>query len=402
MTRRMPPLVFLLLTGGGLLSILRFMAMPFLALYLHKVTGAPPPVVGAVIGLSAISNLLSGFILGPLSDRLGRKPSIIIGSLISGVTFMGYAFAQNLFAFGALQLLAGMSWAIMGPAFMALLTDLTPEPMRVRVFGYSYWVTNIGAAVGPILGTLAGSGKVGLPFILVGGASILLAAVFLFVLPTAVGFQPLEKRTAMDSLRHMGEALQNRTLALFFLGSAITAMAYSQVDTNIPQYLSLHVANGLHLYAYLISANALTVLVLQPLLSRWQERKPLVWGVAGGALIYAVANASYILATSAAQWILVVVIFTVGEVLLSPGSQAVVAKYAPPDRRATYFTLQNAQWSVSAFIGPVLGGLALVAGGKAALFGSMAVFNLVAVLVFLKALGPIRRREASVDVETAS
>ena len=131
MRQRIPGIVWLLIAGDGFASAFRFLVMPFLALYMHAATGATPAVVGLVIGLGAASNLVASFLLGPLSDRIGRKPSLIWGTLLQVLALAGFAVAHSLWSFALLQVLSGMVWALQGPAYMALLTDLTPEGSKL-------------------------------------------------------------------------------------------------------------------------------------------------------------------------------------------------------------------------------------------------------------------------------
>ncbi len=391
MNQRIPAVVWILIAGDGFGAAFRFMVMPFLALYMHTVTGANPATVGLVIGLAAVSSLVSSFLLGPLSDRLGRKPSLIAGSLVQLIGLIGFGYAHSIGTFAALQIFTGMSWALSGPAFQALLTDLTPEPRRVRVFGFNYWAMNIGAAIGPLLGAMLGSGRSPLPFLLAAAAQAALVVVIIALVPRKAGEAP-SGATALDSLRHMGRGVANPLLFWPFVGMFLVAITYSQIESSLPQYLGLHYADGAHLFAYMISANAITVVLLQPFLSRWQERRPLAVGFIGGAALYAITNAAFIFAVAPAAWIGTNVVFTIGEVLLSPVQQAIIALYAPSDQRATFFTLQNIVWGLASAIGPVLGGLAM-ADGKTALFGGMAFVDVAATAVFALSLG--RRRPGS-------
>ena len=390
---RIPGIVWLLIAGDGFASAFRFMVMPFLALYMHAVTGATPAVVGIVIGLGAASNLVASFLLGPLSDRIGRKPSLIWGTVLQVLALAGFAVAHSLVFFAALQVLSGMVWALQGPAYMALLTDLTPESYRTRMFGFNYWAVNIGAAIGPLVGSLIGAGHAALPFLLAAASQVVLAFALLAFIPSVSGERP-SGVTSLESLRHMGQGLRHHVLLWAFVGTFLTSLAYSQIETNLAQYLGLHYAHGAQLFAYLIAANAITVVLLQPFLSRWQEGRPLLLGFAGGAAICAVANALFILAVAPWAWIGINAFFTVGEVLLAPVGQAVIARYAPPDQRATYFALQNIVFGLAFAIGPSLGGLALVAEGKLGLFGSMAAVNLLALGAFLVAFAPSRETHA--------
>ncbi len=386
MRSRIPNIVWVLIAGDGFSSAFRFMVMPFLALYMHRVTGASPAVVGLVIGLAAFANLGSSFVLGPLSDRLGRKPSLIAGAAAQLLALVGFGFAHTIWAFALLQVLAGMAWALQGPAYQALLTDLTPEERRVRVFGYNYWAVNIGAAGGPLLGAVVGSGQSPLPFLLAAVAQALVIAAVVALLPHTAGEGP-SGAGALESLGNMGRGLRNPVLLWSFVGLALTGLTYSQIESTLPQYLGLHYANGAHLFAYVLTANAITVVVLQPFLSRWQEGRPLIVGFLGGALIYGAANAAFILAGAPIAWIATNVFFTIGEVLLAPVQQEVVARFAPQDQRATFFTLQNIVVGLAFAIGPFAGGLALGAGGKVGLFGAMAAVDFIAAVVFALSLG---------------
>ena len=399
MQNRVPVTVWVLIAGDGFSAAFRFMVMPFLALYMHTVTGATPATVGLVIGLAAFSSLASSFVLGPLSDRLGRKPSLIAGSAAQLVALVGFGFAHEIIVFAALQIFSGMAWALQGPAYQALLTDLTPEPRRVRVFGFNYWAVNIGAATGPLLGAVVGSGRSPLPFLIAAAAQALMLAAIALLLPRDTGEGP-SGATAVESLGHMRRGLANPVLLWSFIGLFLVGLTYSQIESTLPQYLGLHYAQGARLFAYVLTANAVSVVLFQPFLSRWQEGRPLVFGFVGGAAIYALANAAFVFAVAPAAWIGTNVFFTIGEVLLAPVQQEIVARYAPTDQRATFFTLQNIIAGLAFGVGPFLGGLALGSGGKVGLFSAMAVVDLAAVVVFALSLGrramapPIDQAEA--------
>ena len=387
MGERVPKIVWLLIAGDGFASVFRFLVMPFLALYMHATTGASPAVVGLVIGLGAAANLAASFLLGPVSDRAGRKPSLIWGTALQVLALAGFAVAHSLWLFAVLQVLSGLVWALQGPAYMALVTDLTPEGWRTRIFGFNYWAVNIGAAIGPIAGALIGAGHSPTPFLLAAASQVVLALLLYALIPARTGEAP-SGATSLESLGHMWEALRQHVLFWVFLGTFLANVAYSQIETNLAQYLGLHYPHGAQLYAYVIAANAITVVVLQPLLGRWQEDRPLLLGFAGGACFYAVANALFVVAGAPWQWIAINVLFTVGEVLLAPVGQAVIARYAPAAQRATYFALQNVVFGLAFAVGPSLGGLALAAGGRLGLFGGMAAVNVLALGAFVAAFAP--------------
>jgi MFS family permease len=385
---RLRPIVYLLLAANSLVAVVRFMALPFLALYLHRALHASLALSGLVVGLAALSGLLSGFILGPLSDRIGRAPALVISTGWLGLVFLGDGIAKSLAAFVVLQILAGMGFALEGPAFSALLTDLTPEPLRPRVFGYSYWGVNVGAAVGPVLGTLAGAGQSGLPFLLAGAVMLPMSALVGWGLPRTLR-SPHGSGAALNlrrNLAELSEAARHPVMARFLVGQLLGSLAYVQLETTLGQYVGSHTALGARLFGYMMSANGLTVILLQPFATRWSARRPLVWLTSAGSAVMGVASILYGLARAPVSWIATHVFLTTGEVLQAPAGQAVVSVLAPPERRATYFTLQGLTYGVAGFLGPGLGGLALATGGKWALFVAMGLANFGAACLYWRGL----------------
>ncbi|EQD33867.1 Transporter, MFS superfamily, partial [mine drainage metagenome] len=138
---------------------------------------------------------------------------------------------------------AGMSWAIQGPAYQALLTDLTPEDRRVRIFGFNYWAVNIGAAIGPLVGALIGSGHAALPFLIAALSQVVILGAIIGFLPKESGAVQ-EGGSALQSLRHMREGLTNPVLLWSFAGMFLTGLTYSQIESTLPQYLGLHYQSG--------------------------------------------------------------------------------------------------------------------------------------------------------------
>lgn len=390
MPRRLSSLIIVLLAGNGVLSALRFMVLPFIAIFMRVHLGAPPTTVGFVVGLGALAGLVSAPVLGPLSDRHGRKPIFLLGMTVISLAILGFAFGDSLVAFAILSLVLGAAFGLEGSAYQALLTDLAPPAMRVRVFGYQYWTTNVGAAAGPLVGALAGAGHSSVAFVISGGASLALVVVLFVLLPGDVGRRPEAGVSAAQSFGHLLDGLRVPVILGYLIGIFFSSIAYSQINTNLAEFLGSSFASGARLYAVVIAANAATVLVLQPFLARWQERRPLLWGLLIGTGFYIVASIVFGFDHSWVSWIATMVVFTVGEVLLSPSQQAVIATVAPEDRRATYFTLVGVAWSLSSFAGPVLGGAALGLG-PGYLFGLMAVANAAALVTYLVSLtGDVR------------
>ncbi|NRQ15220.1 TCR/Tet family MFS transporter [Ensifer sesbaniae] len=157
---------------------------PILPSLLKEVTQADnvAPYIGTMTALYAVMQFLFAPVLGALSDRLGRRPVLLISLAGAAVNYLFLAFAPNLWMLFAGRAIAGLTSANMSVA-TAYITDITPEDRRARRFGLFNAMFGIGFIIGPVLGGVAGDHSLRLPFVaaaVLNGCNLALAY---FVLP---------------------------------------------------------------------------------------------------------------------------------------------------------------------------------------------------------------------------
>lgn len=138
--------------------------------------------IGILAALYAAMQFVFAPVLGVLSDRLGRRPVLLISLAGAAVNYLFLAFAPNLLMLLAGRAIAGLTSANVAVA-TAYVTDITPEDKRARRFGLLNAMFGIGFIVGPVLGGALGDAWLRLPFIAaaaLNGCNLLLAV---FVLP---------------------------------------------------------------------------------------------------------------------------------------------------------------------------------------------------------------------------
>lgn len=114
--------------------------------------GLTPGEVGVFSLVQSVGALAGALGAGPLADRLGRRPTLVIALLASALPSGAGALSPGFLAFAALQLLAGVGAGILGPAASTLLNELAPAHRRGAVLA---WVEVFWTA-GWLLGALAG------------------------------------------------------------------------------------------------------------------------------------------------------------------------------------------------------------------------------------------------------
>lgn len=372
------PIVHTLLLGTILARAASSMSMPFLALYLAKHTDMSAPLIGTVIGAGSLAGTFGGFFGGALSDRFGRKVIMMSALYAWGLVFIGFALAESVWIFLPLSMVNGLCRSFFEPVSQALMADLTPKDRRFRVFSLRYLAINIGVAVGPMLGAYFGMLSGRLPFLLT-GCFYLAYGVVLAALLNRFGIRTIEgekkERVTIGSAWNV--VRRDQVLFLFLLGGILGAVGYSQMNVTLSQYVDRLGLNndGVGLFATLMSVNAVVVIVFQVPLVRWIEKRPPLFAIALGNLMFALGDVGYALSHNWRGFILSMVVFTLGEILNYPAGNLLIDRLAPEGLRGTYYGAQ-AFSSFGHFLGPFIGGFLLDGWGGAVLFLAMACVSL--------------------------
>lgn len=138
--------------------------------------------IGIMTALYAMMQFVFAPMLGALSDRLGRRPVLLISMAGAAINYLIMAFAPQLWMLLIGRAIAGLTSANISVA-TAYITDISAEDTRARRFGLFNATFGIGFIIGPVLGGILGDYWVRLPFIaaaVLNGANLLLA---MFALP---------------------------------------------------------------------------------------------------------------------------------------------------------------------------------------------------------------------------
>lgn len=177
------PLV-VIFTAIGLDAVGIGLIFPILPRLIEDVTHLDnvAPYIGIMTALYAVMQFIFAPVLGALSDRLGRRPVLLISLAGAAINYVVMAFAPQFWILLIGRAIAGLTSANISVA-MAYITDISPPDKRARRFGLFNAMFGIGFIIGPILGGVLGDYWLRLPFIaaaVLNAGNLLLA---LFVLP---------------------------------------------------------------------------------------------------------------------------------------------------------------------------------------------------------------------------
>lgn len=340
--------------GGALI-------FPFFALYITSKFGVGMTEVGILFMLFSVPSLFGGLIGGALADRLGRKGVIVFSLLMTAGSTLLMGYIESLQAFYVLAVIVGLLADVGGPAYQAVVADLLPEEQRASGFGLIRVIFNLAVVIGPAIGGLLASQSYLLLFIADAIASTITALTVILFLPETRP-QRITPQAHESLARTFGGyivPLRDATYVFFILACMLQGFVYLQMNSSLGVYLrDVHgiVERG---YGALLSLNAAMVVVMQFWITRRIEKRPPFQVMMVGTLLYAVGFGLYGPAASDSWFVIAMIILTLGEMLVSPVMQALVARMSPEDMRGRYMAVFGFAWVVPSALAPLAAGVVM-------------------------------------------
>src|SRR6266511_3221816 len=201
---------------------------PFLIIYLHNVRGISLGVAGLVVASNSAAGLVSGFVGGALSDRLGPRTVLSGALVVMAVAFGLFPLIRAPWHAFALNMLAGAGSGSFWPSQSTLLSSLTPQARRHAAFAQQRMTMNLGIALGGLVaGAIARTDRPGtFTFLfLLNAATFLVFIAVLRIVPAP------RHREAHHEPGRYADVVRNRTFLSFvvlnviFIGAGIAVMA---------------------------------------------------------------------------------------------------------------------------------------------------------------------------------
>lgn len=378
-----------------------FMVWPFLSILLYRDYGLSATLIGLILGSTAALSTLVSFYGGWLSDKWGRRNILLFGCLVSAlsVSLLGLSHQVLWLAIGVIG--SGLSYGLIDSPGKALMADSLAEPKaRELALHLRYFLLNLGAAIGPLLGVSYGLSARQETFLLLSASYLLLGLIFL------LGFRLAGTRASSAAGPGMRAVLrvlwQDRGFLLLTMANMLLMLVYAQFESPLIQYLTRAGTPEVErLIGWLVATNALTIVILQfPLLhltANWPIRRRLQLGVA----FFLSAQLQFALGDTAIwwHWIVAVILLSIGECILFPLLNVLVDQMAPEHLKGSYFGAASMS-GLGIAIGALLGGWILANWGGSWLYGCMALLCLA--ILQLYGWGAKARRPAQVRAGTGA
>lgn len=382
------PRIFWWLLAGTLVNKLGAFVVPFLTLYLTLERGFSPAEAGLALSFWGAGTLVSGPLGGVLADRVGRRTTMLLSLGLGGVGMISLGFARPLWLILGLTVFQGVVAEMYRPAVMAVVADVTLPQHRLRAYGYLYWAINAGFAVAAVTaGLLAHLGWLVL-FVGDGLTTLGYAVIVAIKVPETRPAEAVGDRE--HPLRGLARVVADRDMLGFVVLGFFLALIFMQHAVTLPIDMSRH-GLGTETFGGLIAINGVLIVLVQPVAVNALRRTRRGRQLAAAALLVGAGFGMNALVSEWRGYAAAIVVWTLGEIVMTPASQGIVADLAPAALRGRYQGLYGMAWGSAGFAAPFVGGLVMSHLGSTALWMGCAALG-VAVAVAHLAIAPARRR----------
>ena len=359
--------VWLLLLAMLALRFGQGLYFPFSTIHFHNVVGIPLSLVGMGLGALAVASVVSGLISGPLSDRYGRKPLMLVSLSGSAATFLAFALVEDFPGYLAVSVAAGLVGSSMFDAARnAMVADVTQPGRRSRAYGLVRVGGNVGWALGPMVAGLAAAsvGTAGIYRTLFVFTSVLTALITLVVALAAEESLPATAKATMPTARaaKLRTALADGPFVALLAAGVLLYYVFTQDWQTLPIYAKNFVGVPDGEIGLFLGANGLVVILLQLPISYAIDRTSRVGALLVGAALFASSSATRLLTESFLGILLAFAgFFTLAEMILEVSGAALAAELAPVRLRGTYLALFGACFGAAYGVSPIVAGALLEA-----------------------------------------
>ncbi|MFF0429936.1 MFS transporter [Streptomyces sp. NPDC004520] len=347
--RGLPSVVWTIF-AGTIVNRLGYLVTPFLVFFLASrgVTGGD---TSYVLGALGAGNLVGPAVGGVLADRIGRRPTMLIG-LIGAAAAQGALFlAPGVWTMAAAALLISAAGSTVSPAAYALLADAVDSERRRRAYALFGWGVNIGTAVAGVLGGYLAAQGYWLLFAVDAGSMLLYALVVAVRVPEPK--REAGRKQQKDGIGY-GVVARDRLAMLLLPLFGVQLFVYSLTEVALPLAVR---DSGLSpaVYGAMAAVNAIMVVALQPFATAWLSRFPQLAVQSAGSALIALGVAATGLADSIAGYTASVVLWSLGEVVVAGIAAGLFANLAPAHARGRYQGAFSWTWGVARFGALTLG-----------------------------------------------
>lgn len=331
-----------------------FIVLPVISLYALSLEGANATLVGIVVGGYALTQVIFQVPFGIMSDKLGRKGTIITGLLLFAIGSLICAVANDIFALMLGRLLQGAG--AIGAVVTAMISDLVKEEQRSKAMALMGSFIGLSFAIAMLAGPLIG-GFIGVPVLFY--ITMFLALISIYILVKKVPNPPIITHTYNDKLK-LSDVLGNANIARMnitnFLQKALMTFAFLVIPIILTKTYGWEKKELWYVY---VPAMIFGLLSMAPAAIIAEKKGKFREILAIGILFFIISYLVIGFSSNAFVFAIGVVVFFIGFNMHEPIMQSLTSKFAKVHQRGSVLGVFNSFGYLGTFVGGILGGIML-------------------------------------------
>jgi DHA1 family multidrug resistance protein-like MFS transporter len=358
--------MFLVMVGFGII-------IPVLPFYAEQI-GASPTQLGFLMAVYSFMQLIFAPMWGRLSDRIGRKPVMMIGIIGLALSFFIQAISTELWMLFAARILGGLLSSANMPTAMAYVADITTEENRSKGMGIIGAAVGLGFVFGPAIGGIFSKINLSMPFYIASGSSFITLILVFLLLKESSQKNSSENRTSI------WKAFNGTVSSLFFV-QLLISLSLSGLEATFAYFAAKRAGLESTQLGYIFMIMGFAGAIVQGglvgrLTKKYGENAVIQGGIVASAIGFGLILLVHNFPTAA----LYLTIFGIGNGVIRPSVSSLLTKTSTAGHGSATGLLSSFD-SLGRIIGPPLGGwLFSVAIGLPYISG--AVLSIAAFLLF--------------------
>lgn len=330
--------------------------IPVLPFYVESF-GASAFIVTLLFAVFSFFAFFSAPLLGAWSDRIGRRPVLIISIFSTALGWIVFALSTNIIWLFVGRIIDGLA-AGNFPIAQSYLVDIAKnEKERTTNLGYIGAIFGIGLIIGPVFGGILSQVSLSLPFYFVGGLATINMFLAIKYLPETNKNKDSEKKVEFNPFKPIINSLKNNKLRANFIAWFLFGLALAGQQSVLSLYLSQKFSfNSLMISFFMAGMGAILILNQAFLLKKvWLKYFSENRLIISATLIL---SFSFLLMGVSFLWILII-----GSLLLSVSHSALrvvmtsqIIRRGDSKEQGMILGVMSSIMSLAMIIGPLLAG----------------------------------------------